>query len=292
MSNPVRLTANKNIPAIQQPNIDPASLASAMVGVKQAVETLGGQRGPIEGRAVTFTDLVNLGLITISNGLATTVGTGATTDAGTATTGSTALAAPGLGLSWGGPDVPETSAFTQTNFGPTTSFTAIADGPLVLTETSSNSGGADSLRLISVPRGASATMTLTVLLTWTINPTNVCILYPACAISAAGKISAIHVEPYRDWLTVDDLSSTNAWNHSPIGNLTLHELMPVGEGWFRIADDGTNLTYSYSTDGVNFTVLYTSARLAWLDSIAAFGVAVDAAAAAPCTAVIWSFTAE
>lgn len=58
------MAANRNYPAIPQPSPgDPDSLYEAVSAVKENVELLTGQRGTNVTPAVTWQDLVDLGLI-------------------------------------------------------------------------------------------------------------------------------------------------------------------------------------------------------------------------------------
>lgn len=69
---PFALTPNKNVPQVQNPVADLGSLATTVRSLKQGVESLGGYRGSLPGRAVTFDDLVGLGLLTPITGNTTT----------------------------------------------------------------------------------------------------------------------------------------------------------------------------------------------------------------------------
>lgn len=60
---PFILTSNKNVPQVQEPVADLGSLLTTVKSLKQGVESLGGYRGELPGRAVTFNDLTGLGLI-------------------------------------------------------------------------------------------------------------------------------------------------------------------------------------------------------------------------------------
>lgn len=55
---------NPNVPAILMPTAEIDNLASFGITVKEAVESLAGHRGDPLDRAVTFRDLIALGLIT------------------------------------------------------------------------------------------------------------------------------------------------------------------------------------------------------------------------------------
>lgn len=61
MSNPAK---NPNVPAIAQPMANLGSLVNVAQTLKQAVDSLGGANGKPTDRAVTFNDLIALGLIT------------------------------------------------------------------------------------------------------------------------------------------------------------------------------------------------------------------------------------
>lgn len=69
---PFVLQQNNNVPHIHQPVADLGSLLTAANSLKQGVESLGGHRGLMQGRAVTFDDLVGLGLLTPITGNTTT----------------------------------------------------------------------------------------------------------------------------------------------------------------------------------------------------------------------------
>jgi hypothetical protein len=56
-------TSNKNVLPIQRPLADLGALATVAEQLRQGVESLGGLRGDWLGRAVTFNDLVALGLV-------------------------------------------------------------------------------------------------------------------------------------------------------------------------------------------------------------------------------------
>lgn len=58
------VAANPNVPPIPSPGLDQRQLATTALALKQGVESLGGTRGDPMGRAVTFNDLVRLGLTT------------------------------------------------------------------------------------------------------------------------------------------------------------------------------------------------------------------------------------
>lgn len=61
---PYILSVNRNVPPVQAPVADLGSLLTTVNSLKQGVENLGGYRGSLTGRAVTFNDLVGLGLVT------------------------------------------------------------------------------------------------------------------------------------------------------------------------------------------------------------------------------------
>jgi hypothetical protein len=52
-----------NIPGIPEPRPDPVALMNTVSPIKQGLEELSGQRGPQDTTAVTWGDLVALGLI-------------------------------------------------------------------------------------------------------------------------------------------------------------------------------------------------------------------------------------
>lgn len=60
MSNPA---PNSNVPQIPQPLADVGALVSVAQQLKQGVDSLAGHRGNVLDRAVTFNDLINLGLV-------------------------------------------------------------------------------------------------------------------------------------------------------------------------------------------------------------------------------------
>ena len=51
-------------PAITEPTTDPASLRDSVLNLKEATEMLTRQRGDPAASAITWADLVNLGIIT------------------------------------------------------------------------------------------------------------------------------------------------------------------------------------------------------------------------------------
>lgn len=61
---PFVLSSNKNVPQVQNPLADLGSLVTTVRSLKEGVESLGGYRGSLPGRAVTFDDLLALGLLT------------------------------------------------------------------------------------------------------------------------------------------------------------------------------------------------------------------------------------
>ncbi len=73
MSSPRR---NPNVPAI--PTVVPNAMVPAMRAMKEGIESLSGQRGALEDRAVTFNDLIRMGVIT-SAAAARATGTASTT---------------------------------------------------------------------------------------------------------------------------------------------------------------------------------------------------------------------
>lgn len=110
--------ANPNVPQIPQPLADVGALAVAVQFVKQGVDSLAGNRGHPNDRAVTFNDLLNLGVVintgttgattsgVIGAPVVTTVVAGAGLSGGTVTTtGTISLAAIGGGMIMGNPNV-------------------------------------------------------------------------------------------------------------------------------------------------------------------------------------------
>lgn len=61
MSSPA---SNPNVPAVPQPSSDPASVPFVLSRLREGVESLSGHRGDPLARAVTFNDLITLGLVT------------------------------------------------------------------------------------------------------------------------------------------------------------------------------------------------------------------------------------
>jgi len=60
----VPVPTERALPGIPQPQADLDSLVQAADALKQAVEVLGGSRGDRLARAVTFLDLIDIGLVT------------------------------------------------------------------------------------------------------------------------------------------------------------------------------------------------------------------------------------
>lgn len=65
---------NKNVPGIDVPLADVKSLVHVTEHMRQAIQSLGGQRGSILNRAVTFSDLISLGILSAT--AATSMGGG------------------------------------------------------------------------------------------------------------------------------------------------------------------------------------------------------------------------
>lgn len=57
------MVANPKYPPIEEPTVDPASLRQTALSTKQTVEILTGQRGNRMDSAVTWGELVALGII-------------------------------------------------------------------------------------------------------------------------------------------------------------------------------------------------------------------------------------
>lgn len=55
--------SSPGIPQIPQPVLDPRAQLQVLLALKQGMESLAGRRGDPMGRAVTFNDLVALGLV-------------------------------------------------------------------------------------------------------------------------------------------------------------------------------------------------------------------------------------
>lgn len=68
---------NPNVPQIPQPQAEPGALAYVAQALKQGMDSLGGNRGKPTDRAVTFNDLITLGLFDASTLNAGTIAVGA-----------------------------------------------------------------------------------------------------------------------------------------------------------------------------------------------------------------------
>lgn len=62
---------NTNVPAISHPMPDLNSLTNTVLSLKEGVESLSGQHGSSLNRAVTFADLIALGVLKVYNGQVT-----------------------------------------------------------------------------------------------------------------------------------------------------------------------------------------------------------------------------
>ncbi len=81
---------NKGVPTIQTPLANPLSLQQTVQQLKQGMESLAGTRGNPTGRAVTFDDLVSLGLVAgVKQATVTTVGSTANSSGSEGSSGST-----------------------------------------------------------------------------------------------------------------------------------------------------------------------------------------------------------
>lgn len=58
-------------------------------------------------------------------------------------------------------------------------------------------------------------------------------------------------------------------------NLFTYPLDHPGPTFFKIRNDGTNLVFSYSVDGINFVQLASAARLSFLTNVSQWGVHLD-----------------
>lgn len=58
------MSKNPNVPAIPVPTADLVGLTNIAISMRQGIQSLSGQTGPAASRAVTFNDLVALGLVT------------------------------------------------------------------------------------------------------------------------------------------------------------------------------------------------------------------------------------
>jgi hypothetical protein len=102
--------ANPNIPQIPQPQASPGSLAFTAQALKQAVDSLSGFRGSPTDRAVTFNDLISLGLL---SSVAAASQTG-TSDVGSGTVQEILTEGPGI---TGGPITVKGSLAVEWNAG-------------------------------------------------------------------------------------------------------------------------------------------------------------------------------
>jgi hypothetical protein len=82
--------------------------------------------------------------------------------------------------------------------------------------------------------------------------------------SSSGKFTSFYIvngPSFPGWLGIDQNSNPN----TPVTNLLR---VPFATGssslFLRIGDDGTNRNYSVSTDGVNYTIVYTEVRTAYI----------------------------
>lgn len=55
-------TVNPNVPSVDRPLADLMALAQVTEQLRQGVQSLGGQRGGLTDRAVTFNDLTTMGI--------------------------------------------------------------------------------------------------------------------------------------------------------------------------------------------------------------------------------------
>jgi hypothetical protein len=90
MVKPVQIKPNSNVPAIPQPQTNLSSLAQMLTYVRQGLQSLSGQTGTKTARAVTFDDLIALGLVAVTNGLASPAEQASSS--GTSSSGTTVVA--------------------------------------------------------------------------------------------------------------------------------------------------------------------------------------------------------
>lgn len=121
---------NPNVPQIPQPLADVGALAYSVQAIKQGVDSLAGYRGQPNDRAVTFNDLLRLGIITAAD-IAASLGVTAIV-AGAGLSGGTITATGTISLSPIGPDL---------IMGNPGSLTAVAVGVSLGAGLSLNAGG-------------------------------------------------------------------------------------------------------------------------------------------------------
>lgn len=80
------------------------------------------------------------------------------------------------------------------------------------------------------------------------------------------------------YITGDNIPYVQTWNSASSfsaqpydGNNTQARVNPV---WFQVTDDGTNFTFSWSADGINFIPLYNPSRTAFLTTPDRVGFAI------------------
>ena len=298
MSNPVALKPNKAVPAIPQPAGDPASLANVLTFVKQGLQSLAGHTGRPTARAVTFDDLADLGLVSVTNGLAKgsagttvvnniteeTASSGGSSGSGGSGGSGSSTAAPAQTLMFPpiGPALigrtswnrPAASALTTLNMASNVALVDIANGPLTLFETAT--GGGDNLRFAG-QAPPPAPWTYTVLASEQTFPEGYNFFGPIALTNAAGALVVIHLETARDIFGVESWNSPTSFNEG-FYNTSYSKALDK-TAWFRLVNDGTTLTWQFSVDGNVFTNIVQTSLGGSIGTISSVGFVIDAVAA-------------
>lgn len=89
-------------------------------------------------------------------------------------------------------------------------------------------------------------------------------------------------------LSINQWNNASSWSSTP-----LDPNIPMFPGliFLKIYDDGTNLNFMWSVDGLNFITYYSQARLSWLASVSYFGYYANASNPTwPCAVLCVSWT--
>lgn len=152
---------------------------------------------------------------------------------------------------------PALGSFTWYNRGTATATDNPQPGPLTMT-----APGTSGINFVLLGQTVPATP-------WTVTAKirrqQDAIDYLAGGIAAIDTVSGRVIMFYSQWnagvfLTITEANSYTSYS----SNVLAVQVSDIEDGWYRVTDDGTNLTFWFSVDGFDFIKVYTQARTAWL----------------------------
>jgi len=323
MTNPVKLKPNPNAPSIQQVQGNITSNTAILQTVRQIVQSLCGQSGNITSRAVTFDDLIALGLVTVTNGLATaasqastsssgsggvTVTDGTTTvsdaatlsfDGATVTSGGTGTADIAVSTSGGfqpspvfgyvEPVVPAASSFTFYNQQSDVTLSQPASGVLQLIAAAGHPSGSDQIQFVGFTPPA-APWTITSLASWYVTSGAYSFVSPIMIYcSSTGYLQFPRFEINRNLTDIDVYTSWTNYDTAAISGPALTTTFPNSVGVVRLVNNGTTLTWEYSNDGATFRTIGSYSVTEYMPAINKIGFGLGLNTNGLVALNIWNF---